>query len=188
MATTTASPTRGVAFIPEDEVARLRALRENRDLPALRSRILALRNAGWTLAGIGAPFGVPYSTVRAWERAATPATHPVPHDDVPTPARPPRQPGHVIRIRKVRPDVPIAERDRLRELSENARILRRTTSPNHPAWADQRVLEDLLSTYIERGVQTASLARYCGVSNRAIAARMERAAVRTAERAHQEAS
>jgi hypothetical protein len=179
------APARSVAFIPDDEVERLQALRNNRDLPGLRSRILALRNAGWTLAGIGAPFQVPYSTVRAWERAATPDTHPIPHDDVPTPGRPPRRPGHVIRVRKMRPDVPPSERQRLSQLAEEARILRRTTSPTHPAWHSQRILEDLLTTYIERGVPIANLARYCNVSNRAIAARMERAEVRRQERQQQ---
>lgn len=180
MATMTA-PSRSVAFIPPDEVARLHELRTQRDLPGLRARILALRDAGWTLSGIGSPLEVPYSTVRAWQNAAKadPTTPAIPHDDVPTPGRPPRRAGHVIRIRKVRPDVPRTERAELLSLAKAARVLRRTTPPSHPAWASQVELERRLDLYMRRGVPNANLARYCDVSDRAIAARMERAAGRS---------
>lgn len=174
------APSRSVAFIPASEVAVLRDLRAGRDLPALRRRILALRKSGWTLAGIGAPFEVPYSTVRAWENAANPKD-PIPFLDshpVPAPGRPPRRPGHVIRIRKVRPDVPVDERPVLNRLAQEARVLRRSTSAKHPAWKAQTELESMLALYMLRGVPVANLARYCGVSNRAIAARMERAAAK----------
>lgn len=173
-----------VAMIPKSEVELLTRLRESRDLPALRRRIAYNRRAGWTLSGIGIPLGVPFSTVRAWQTAAE-ADDPTLTDpnltlpaDVPTPVRPPRQKGHTIRVKKIRPDVPPGERERLYQLSQDARVLRRSTRPTHPAWESQRELEKMLRTYVERNVPIAALARHCRVTNRAISARLERAALR----------
>src|SRR5688572_33258205 len=64
--------TRQTNTLPTDEAARLVALREAgpSQLPALRGRVKALREAGWSLAAIGAPLGANRSTTRMWELGA----------------------------------------------------------------------------------------------------------------------
>lgn len=170
-----------VAHIPPSEVELLQELHQARDLPALRARIAALRTAGFTLAGIGVPFRRPLSTIRAWEtahhRAGVPDVAPtgVP---VPTPDRPPRAEGRAFRLGRLRPDVPQDDRDRLRRLAAAARTVRRFTAANGSARAAQAELDAALTTYVDRNVAVASLARYCGVTHRAVHARLERAAAR----------
>ena len=148
-----------VTSIPQTEVEHLTELHTNRDLPAVRRRVALLRAAGWTLSGIGTPMKVPFSTVRAWQMAAYEADSSLRDftladlpEDVPVPTRPPRRRGHTIRVRKMRPDVPAAERDDLLRLSSEARILRRSTPRSHPAWASQTELEIRLNRYRRRGV------------------------------------
>lgn len=170
-----------IAYIPPTEVTLLTELRLARDLPALRARVAALRAAGYTLAGIGEPFGAPLSTIRAWETAHRASeSSPVSLDgpSVPTPNRPPRRAGGAVRIRTMRTDVPVHDRDRLRRLAGAARVVRRRTAADHPGRTAQRELEVALRVYLDRHVPCASLARYCGVTNRAVRARLERAAAR----------
>lgn len=155
--------------LPPAEAQRLVALRETGDLNALRALVAAYRRAGWTLQAIGAPLGKGRSTVRLWEK-----THPV---DVALPDVP-KAPLRVTkqRVVKLPPDVPLAEREKLRELAEQARQVRRWTGYDAQERVSSRQLDELLRTYQANGVNSAILARRIGVTHRAVRARLERSA------------
>lgn len=160
---------RSVIELPPDEQEKLRTLRAADDLPALRQYVLALRKARWPLRAIGDPLDAPRSTVRMWEKGANPdASLP----DVPECARAQRDRGE--RVANLRMDVPPDERQRLRQLAEEARNVRAKT----PKTAAPRIaadkLDGLIAEYISRDVPVKRIADHMGVTPRAVAARYER--------------
>ena len=160
------------ATLPGREADKIRSLRENDDLDGLRSRVLALRQAGWTLAAIGEPLGAGRSTVRLWETKARAsglddwAEHGVPS--------PPPRPSAAPRVARLRPDVPEGERARLRELAESARVVRGGTPADSPHRRDAEELDQLIEGYLRRQVAATRIAEHMGVTHRAVRARMER--------------
>jgi hypothetical protein len=94
----------------------------------------------------------------------------------PLPA-PPRK--SAVKVVRMYPDVPEAERAKLVKLWESARSVRGWTPQGSPARQNAREFERLLRLYHEeRGVPMKRLAEHIGVTHRAIAARLERAEAR----------
>lgn len=159
--------------LPEDEAKRLVSLREAGplQLPALRGRVKALRQAGWSLAAIGTPLGANRSTTRMWELVAkdedvaTASTEPVP----PSPEK-----NTAIKTVRLYPDVPAAERQELIKLADSARRVRGWTPADSEARKDAKELERRLEIYDKRGVPKKRIAEHLGVTHRAVAARLER--------------
>lgn len=172
--------------LPEREAKVLRELREAgaNALPALRARVSLLRDAGWSLAAVGAPLGANRSTTRMWQTSAKPedVKRCVKQYGKPDAAPPRRSAAKVVRLY---PDVPEADRAKLVKLAESARRVRGWTPQDAQERKDADSFEKLLRKYHEdRGVPMKRLAEHIGVTHRAIAARLERAD----ERALQEVS
>lgn len=163
--------------LPENEATLLRDLRAGgtATLPALRARVAALRDAGWTLVAVGRPLGANRSTTRMWQLTAKP-------EDVEEvkKAGVPHAPLKIAPARTIRlyPDVPPAELAELQRLAESARTVRGSTPQDSQARKDAREFEAKLQHYVERGVPMKRLAERLGVTHRAVAARLERAKVR----------
>ena len=172
--------TRQTAILPEAEAARLITLREAgpSQLPALRGRVKALRNANWSLAAIGAPLGANRSTTRMWELGAKP-------EDVTTASNVPVPTGPVktraVKLVRLYPDVPDGERPELARLADSARRVRGWTPADSQARKDALELERLLEVYVNRGVPLKRIAEHLGVTHRAIAARLERSRAKKTE-------
>lgn len=159
-----------IAF-PSEEADRLRALREKGDLPQLRSRIKALRDAGWTLRSIGNAIESPHTTVKMWQVTADPDVKVDP--EVPTPPR--RRRETVVRLR---PDIPSGEVEELRRLAASARTVRGWTPSDAQSRKDAAELERRLEIYVARHVPVKRIANHLELTYRAVAARLERAAER----------
>lgn len=165
--------TRQTASLPEDEAQRLVALREAgpSQLPALRGRVKALREAGWSLAAIGLPLGANRSTTRMWELGAK-TEDVTTASETPVPPAPAKNPA--IKLVRLYPDVPAAERQELIRLADSARRVRGWTPADSEARKDAVELERRLEIYHKRGVPLKRIAEHLGVTHRAIAARLER--------------
>lgn len=169
------------ADLPEETAEQLRRLREQ-DPADFHAFLLALREKRWPYRAIGDVFGVTRAAVRAWyvQAAADPfnfarAEVMVDHaPDLPASTR-----GAGVRPKRLVPDVPESERDRIRELTEQASVVKRWTPETSPARDAARELEGLLYKYaIEGGVPVVRLAKYAGVTRRAVAQRIEKEAAR----------
>ena len=160
---------RAVIELPVEEQEKLRGLRASNDLPALRQYVLALRKARWPLRAIGDPLDAPRSTVRLWEKGADPqALLP----DVPECIRAQRDRGE--RVANLRMDVPPDDREVLRELATEARLVRAKTPKTAPARVAADKLDLMISDYISHEVPVKRIADHMGVTPRAVAARYER--------------
>lgn len=162
--------TRNRVELPKAEADALVAVRESGDLQTLRQRVYALRKAGWPLRAIGdALSGTARSTVRMWELAADPS------GELPSVASCPRgATENGERVVRLRPDVPIEEREELKRLAESARTVRGWTPKDAQARKDADALDELLVKYTKRNVPVKRLATHMGVTFRAVAARLER--------------
>ena len=158
--------------LPQDEQDLLRKLRNDGDLPLLRARVALLRDAGWTLAAIGAPLEANRSTTRMWEYAATSddATKAKAIAPVPECERTPRG----ARVIRMYPDVPPSKREELRSLADQARNVRGWTPNDAPSRQAADELGKRLVAYDKKGVPLKRLAEHMGVTHRAVAARIER--------------
>jgi len=83
-----------------------------------------------------------------------------------------------VHPKRLRVDVPVDKRADLIELSQSARRVRGWTPADSPDRLAARRFERELQMYVSRGVPVARLARVCGLTTRAIAARLERVAER----------
>lgn len=163
--------TRNLPALPQEEVRRLQELRESGSLPALRARVAVLREAGWSLAAVGAPLGANRSTTRMWQLGAVAEDVETSRQANPAPRLPRRAPAPVARLF---PDVPLDERDELIRLAESARQVRGWTPQDAKTRTDKAEFERRLREYVSRGVPLKRLADHIGVTHRAIAARLER--------------
>jgi len=165
--------TRQINTLPSTEASRLVALREAgpSQLPALRGRVKALREAGWSLATIGAPLGANRSTTRMWELGAK-------TEDVTTALENPVPAGPVksatMKYVRLYPDVPASDRADLVKLADSARRVRGWTPVDSVARKDAQELEHRLEKYDKIGVPKKRIAEHLGVTHRAVAARLER--------------
>jgi hypothetical protein len=176
--------------LPQAEAQYLQSLHTTNDMPALRSRTRALREAGWTLRAIGEPLGAPRSTVRSWEN------HPdaeKPHSTIldnqpPLPTPPGIRPApfisssssnshaHTAAYAKVRAlplDVPEHDQQRIAQLAPLARRVRGGTPPSSPYRQAKQELNDLLAYYADRRVPVQRLAELAGVTYRAMKVRLD---------------
>lgn len=160
---------RSVAVLPQEEQDKLREIRDAKDLPALRQRVLALTLAKWPLRAIGDPLDAPRSTVRMWKLGAD-ANGDLP--EVPECERAARERGE--RVVRLRMDVPPADRKKLKKLAQSARQVRGRTPRDAPARKDADQLDELISSYISHEVPVKRIANHMGVTPRAVAARHER--------------
>lgn len=178
--TTVSRPTQQ---LPEGEAAKLTKLREAgpNALPKLRARVAALRDAGWSLAAVGAPLNANRSTTRMWQLSAKPedVTAIVKELGVCTPAPVKRGSVKVVRLF---PDVPEDEREELCVLAEQARMVRGHTPENAPARIAARKFEKKLREYKKRGVPVKRMAEIIGITHHAVSARIDRAEARDAAR------
>lgn len=159
---------------PTEEADRLRALREKGDLPQLRARIKALRDAGWTLRSIGHAIESPHTTVKMWQLAADPEVAVGPP---PVPVPPVQHRETVVRLR---PDIPADEVEELRRLAASAGTVRGWTAPDAQSRKDAAELERRLEIYVARRVPIKRIAGHLNLTFRAVAARLERAAEKRA--------
>lgn len=160
---------RSVAELPQEEQGKLREIRDSKDLPALRQRVLALTLAKWPLRAIGDPLDAPRSTVRMWKLGADPS------GDLPTVPecdRAARERGE--RTVRFRMDVPPADRKQLKKLAESARNVRGRTPKDAPVRKDADKLDKMIDSYISRNVPVKRIATHMGVTPRAVAARYGR--------------
>jgi hypothetical protein len=174
------------ADLPQDTADLLKKLREN-DIPEFHAFLLALREKRWPYRAVGDVFGVTRAAVRAWyvQAASDPfnfarAEVLVEHaPDLPAATR-----GSGVRPKRLIPDVPPEDQERIRELTAQARVVKRWTPEDSPARAAAFELERLLHFYAsERRVPVVRLAKYAGVTRRAVAQRIEKQATRVAEAA-----
>lgn len=167
--------------LPEEEQQLLQKLRADNNLPLLRARVALLREAGWTLASIGAPLDANRSTTRMWEYASAKSDFPEAKAlrEVPEIERPPKG----AKVLRKYPDVPVDEREHLRDLADKARTVRGWTPDDDPSRKAADELGELLINYREMGVPLTRLADHMGVTHRAVAARIERSTEKKKEAA-----
>lgn len=157
--------------LPEDLVDELNDARDEDDRTELFALVRALKDAGWTFGDIATPLGVTRSAVNQWHKAAlrkdiAPATLPDAHLPVQDPVGIPK---------RIKPDVPPKDRNRLRDLTISARKNTRWSKPNSPERRASEELIRLLDLHInQRKVSVAAVARHAGVTRRAIMQRLER--------------
>lgn len=172
-------------YLPPAEAQYLQSLHSANDMRALRVRTRCLRDAGWTLASIGAPVNAPRSTVRSWENHpdAQDLKH-IAENQPPLPTPPGLRPApsfsedsdhHAAkpRVRALAIDVPQADQDRIRQLAPLARRVRGGTPPSSPYRQAKHDLNTLLLMYADRGVPVQRLATLAGVTYRAMKVRLE---------------
>lgn len=161
--------------LPRDEAALLVTIRG--DLPALRARVVSLRDVGWPLRAIGEPLHSPRSTVRAWEvegrRAGHVDAHPTPR--APATLRPTPSPSVPSHARALRPDVPEDDALRIAKLAPLARKVRGGTPDGDPLRTAKTELDELVLRYHRRGVSIQRLADLAGVTYRAMSVRLHAA-------------
>jgi hypothetical protein len=159
--------------LPEDEVVFLTSLGQE----DFESRLLALREAGWSLSQIGASLNPPKpkTTIHFWTSRAT-SKHQ--HREAPLP--PPRSlttsvpTKNAPRLRTISPGVPADMKPRLRELSSKARRYRAKTPPGSPLSLANDELTSVAKTLRSMGVPTAAIAEAAEVSYRAMARRLSK--------------
>ncbi len=168
--------TRKQEVLPPSEVAVLTQL-QSESLPLFRARVRLLREAGWTLAQVGEPFGKNRSTVRLWQNGALDEhlDSVLERGEIPA-ITAKKEPG--TREIHLYPDVPPLLRKELHDLAAKARTVRGWMTDADEARVAAHKLEQLLAEYRAVGVPYKRLAEYMGVTHRAVAARLERAAER----------
>lgn len=159
--------------LPKDEVIFLKNLGQE----DFESRLLALREAGWSLSQIGASLSPPKpkTTVHLWTSKAAKKEQ---IREIPLP--PPRSlttsvpTKNAPRLRTISPGVPADMKPRLRELSAKARRYRAKTPPGSPLALANDELTSVAKTLRSMGVPTAAIAEAAGVSYRAMARRISK--------------
>jgi hypothetical protein len=171
------------ADLPEDTAALLRRFRET-DQAEFHALLLALKEKRWPYRAIGDAFGVTRAAVRAWYVTAGQdpfnfARAEVMVDHVPD--LPPTARGSGVRAKRLIPDVPAEDQERIRDLTARAQVVKRWTPADSPAREAARELEELLFFYAkERHVPVVKLAKHAGVTRRAVAQRIEKQSARQA--------
>ena len=165
------------AELPDIERARLLELRADPDQRKLHERVVALRRKKWPLRAIGEAIGVSRMSVHVWEAQVNENPDALARvdkiDDVPDLPLYARGSGAVLR--KVKVGIPPEDQEKLAELAQKARAVRRWSPPDSPERLASAELDTLVMKYADRrGVTMMDIARYAGVTRRAIVARVER--------------
>jgi len=153
--------------LPSDTATQLVALKGTcpEDFYAL---VRALRNEGWPLRAIAAPFSMSRTAAQGWEAKYTEGT-PLPEV--------PELPVVPVEDRKnsaKRYTLTEEEVKNLYELAEEASTVRRYTDANAPSRRAASELESKLIEYSSRGISRTQLAAYCGVSDSSIKQRLRK--------------
>jgi hypothetical protein len=164
------------ATLPESATNTLQRLREESEKDFFGA-IISLRNANWPYRAIGEAFGVTRAAARSWyvraldDPEAVAASEKFFAPSLPLSAR-----GSDAKVKRLKPTVAPADRDRIRSLTVRASTVRRWTPPNDPSRAAAQELESLIYHYVKNfNVSPGELAKYAGVSRRAVAQRLEKA-------------
>lgn len=141
--------------------------------PALFYAYVAnLHNGGWSFDDISRPLGVSRSIVGQWKRRALTATPPQPTADLlPVPQKPKPLKGT---IKKIKPDIPPAEREHILTLAQTARNRTRWSRKDSPEVAAAMELTSLIQKHLDRGVSITRIAEIAQVNRRAIMQRIEK--------------
>lgn len=131
----------------------------------LNGYILALRQAGWKLAAIGAALEVTREAVRLREAQATHVTR---RFGVPSPPR------KLEPIKAVKPSISTADVAKMRALFVGARKVNGATPLDHPSRQDSIDLSELMAEIHLSGVSIYRIAKTLGVSHLAVRARLAR--------------
>lgn len=130
--------------------------------------VKALRNEGWPLRAIAAPFSMSRTAAQDWEKKYQPTTA---LPEVPElPLQEPEERTNSSKKYTLGPDAIKT----LKHLTDKASTVRRYTDQNAPSRQAARELEELLIEYSNRGVSRTQLAEYCGVSDSAIKQRLRK--------------
>jgi predicted DNA-binding protein YlxM (UPF0122 family) len=138
--------------------------------------VLALRERGWPLRAIGDPFNVTRAAVQNWVQRANENEEIVAlSNEYDAPEIPLDMRGSRLKVVRLVPDVPVEDRDRIRQLTVEASVVKRWTPENSSARAAALELEELLYYYsIKQNVSVTKLAKYAGVTRRAVQQRIEK--------------
>lgn len=159
--------------LPAWTVAKLVTMHEEcvalRGQPEARERldnyILALRNAGWTLAAIAEGLTMTREAVRLHQNRATRP------DD--SPGVPPI-PVKLKPAKKVKPSISVTDLNRLKELQAQAVQVRGWTPSDSPLRAATERFSELLAEHHLAGVSIYRIAKQLGVTHLAVSARLAR--------------
>ena len=169
------------AKLPEHVAQQLRDLREE-DREQFLALVLALRDRRWPLRAIGEAFGVTRAAVQNWVARGKQDTEVVAlSTTISAPELPLNTRGSTLKAKKLVPDVPEEDRGTIRDLTEQASVVKRWTPQDSPARQAAFELENLLYHYaVQRGVPLTRLAEYAGVTRRAVAQRVDKQRTRVA--------
>lgn len=152
----------------ESTVRKLKELRAT-DTAAFYLMVKSLRENKWPLRAIATPLGVSRSAVADWETKAS-ENAPLPEAEEMTKVAKSLRPLY----QKV--DIPEDSAKTMYSLAREASKVRRYTDYASPSRLAARELETLLHFYKDQGASLSDLADVCGVTRRAIAQRLEKAA------------
>lgn len=156
-------------MIPQETADKLIEQRKADDLSPFYAHIYALyTDGGWSLNDIAIPLSVSKSTVGLWKNKYIPNPNPNPT----VPVKPQKIPGT---LKKITPDIPLKDQERIKELAELVKKRTRWSRKNAPEVLAARELETMIDLYIvQRGVSVARFAKVAGVSRKAIIQRMKK--------------
>lgn len=163
------------AELPEAVAQELKRLRETSQID-FYAYVIALRAKRWPLRAIGDAFGVTRVAAKAWYTRALDSDEAVLlSSNFHAPDLPLNTRGNGFKAVKIVPDVPVKDREVIRDLAERAKNVRRWTPEDSPERDAALELEELLYHYHKnRSVPITKLAEYAGVTRRAVAQRLEK--------------
>ena len=163
------------ASLPDNTAKTLQQLKGSQP-KQFYAHVIALRERGWPLRALGEPFNVSRVAVSNWEEKAygDPETV-ILSKGVAVPELPIDGHGSKTKAAKITPDVPKTDQERFARLAPIAAKNTRWSEPNSPERLAAEELNQLIAYYhLYRKVPAAAIARYAGVSRRAIMQRLKK--------------
>lgn len=164
--------------LPQSEIDYLASIAHDRR--ALRARLRALWDQGWSLSILGAALSPkrPRATVHYWIKDLSPlsSSHqpPLPFPSVPRPLVMELASTSNATIRTAAPSLTPEQVQRLRSLSAQARRYRARTAESNAFAVANRQFTDLVKALRSEGIPAVEIARAAGISYRAVARRIAR--------------
>ena len=165
--------------LPQSEIDYLASIAHDRR--ALRARLRALWDQGWSLSILGSALTPkrPRATVHYWIKDLSPLSS-FPQPPIPSPS-PPTRPlitelasTSNATIRTASPSLTPEQAQRLRSLSAQARRYRARTAESNAFAVANRQFTDLVKALRSEGVPAVEIAQAAGISYRAVARRIAR--------------
>lgn len=158
-------------YIPQEVIDELNFTRNDKDRTKFLSVVRGAKDAGYTYAEIAEPLKVSRSAANQWYQSAVAQDIP----SAPITPRPAEPKDPIGTVRKIKPDVPLSEREHIRQTAELARKNSRWAREDSPERKAVYELERLIKVHIiQRKVTVSAFARHAGVTRRAIMQRLER--------------